>query len=172
MSVLGDQVVASRFAAFLAPAALVGVVVALAPAEAPEVAPVPVAGALESGPRAEPVARRAGLSGEGASAYDAEVKRLAGLGRVAAPFPVEADRSAEPEVESGPSEPEAPAMALTSVMAGMRGGVCIINGAALGVGDSAAPGWEIVEIDAHARRVVVEGPGGSTVTLVQRVPGE
>jgi len=164
---------AGRLAAFAAPAALVGAVILAAPAESPEADAVSVPASPAEGKEAIKIAvPRRGLSGEAAADYDAEVARLAALDRVAAPFPVEADRPAPAEDEPAAAEPETPELHLTSVMAGMRGGVCVINGAVLGVGDAAAPGWSVAEIEADARRVTLEGPGGVRVTLTQRAPGE
>lgn len=175
-----DRIWVRRGVVFLIPLALAGVVILVSPASEPEparasVAPAPASPAgIESSPPMS--SARPGLEGSDAAAYDAEVERLASLGAVSAPFGVETGEPTsrdEPGAgEPGRAEPETRELRLTSVMAGGGGGVSVINGAICRVGDEPVPGWVVRMIDAQARRVVVQSPGGERVELTQRSPLE
>lgn len=77
---------------------------------------------------------------------------------VPAPEPVHAAEPAAAEPE--PVRPGMPALALSGVVSREGQAVALINGRLRGVGEEAAPGWRIEEIDRGALRVTLRGPDG------------
>jgi hypothetical protein len=112
---------------------------------------------------------RAAARGETLTQLEAEIVELAALGDPASPFGVD---DAAGDVDGEPiereREPETPEFALTSVMGGGAGAVCVINERVRRAGDEAAPGWVVRSIDVAGRSVTLAGPGGESVTLTQR----
>ncbi|MDX2115860.1 MAG: hypothetical protein SFZ24_09630 [Planctomycetota bacterium] len=80
--------------------------------------------------------------------------------------------AAEQPAEQAPAEPAArpapagqpPRFVATTIMAGPRGGVAVINGRVYRVGESPAPGWRVESIDAGSSTVELTGPDGQTAT--------
>lgn len=154
-------------ACFLAPVAVAGVLALASLPPAPEVQPPRAAESSNEDAEPVQVTDRAVAQGEDADAIDAEVKRLLGAGEIASIFPQPQD-----EIETAPepeevAKPERPEFALTSVMSGRRGAMCVINQKVHQVGAEVAPGWRIAAIDAEARSVKLEGPRGESLTLTQ-----
>jgi hypothetical protein len=74
-----------------------------------------------------------------------------------------------PEVgELPPKIEDVPEFVLTTVMPNAPRPLAVINGRARTLGDEAAPGWIVTDIDGNTRRVVLTGPDGRAVVLGMR----
>lgn len=68
------------------------------------------------------------------------------------------------------SASEAPAFAVSAILADRKGGpaIAVVNGKVRRVGDVAAPGWTVASIDAAAGEVALTGPEGQRATASTR----
>jgi hypothetical protein len=93
--------------------------------------------------------------------------------RLRSPFRVQTEPMAPalilPEIgQPAPKIEGVPDFSLTAVMPHPTRPLAVINGRPRSLGDEAAPGWAVTGIDGDARRVVLTGPDGRTVSLGMR----
>ncbi len=84
------------------------------------------------------------------------------------PEPPEARPERASPARPTPAGPSDPGVRLTSILQTAGGPIAVLNGAPRRVGDTAAPGWTVSEIDPHARTVVLTHTDGGRI--VCRLP--
>jgi hypothetical protein len=68
----------------------------------------------------------------------------------------------EPEPEAAPGADPLAGLKLKAVLGSQNGSMAMINGRIFRVGDEVRPGCKVLSVDAHANRVEIQRPDGTT----------